>query len=206
MFEKPCFYGVQRAGREPLVRFMREALEAQGCRIIFASEPNQAPFVFTFETTTGERMGVVAYAFTATRTVTKNRPEDERSFQVKYGSKLDNNSHGIFQDPTGLFTTLFLGISPEEGFFVAVDPEAHNPTKFFIRIEFKDRNAADIRRSGWVAWERSRLNREDEPVEVMVGGTKVVQHGRRNEENPHVRAIRSQIGQRPRAPGLLWTP
>ena len=74
MFEKPCFYGVQRAGREPLVRFMREALEAQGCRIIFASEPNQAPFVFTFETTTGERMGVVAYAFTATRTVTKNRP------------------------------------------------------------------------------------------------------------------------------------
>jgi hypothetical protein len=151
---------------------MMEALEAQGCRIIHPPEPDQAPFVFTFETLSGERIGVVAYAFTATRTVTKNRPEDERSFQVKYGSKLSNNSHKVFQDPTGLYTTVFLGISPDEGFFVAVDPEAHNPTKFFIRIEFKDRNAADIKRDGWVAWERSRINREDEPVEVMVGGTK----------------------------------
>lgn len=173
MFERPRLYRVQRAGREPLVRFMREALEAQGCRIIYASEPDQAPFVFTFETLTGERMGVVAYAFTVgPRRETTNRPADERSFQIKYGSKLDNNSHKIFQDPTGLFTTVFLGISPEEGFFVAVDPEAHNPTKFFIRIEFKDRNATDIKRNGWVAWERSRLNRDDEPVEVMVGGTK----------------------------------
>ena len=68
MFERPRLYRVQRAGREPLVRFMREALEAEGCRIIYASEPDQAPFVFTFETLTGERMGVVAYAFTATRT------------------------------------------------------------------------------------------------------------------------------------------
>jgi hypothetical protein len=171
MFKGPRIYRVQRADREPLVRFMREALELQGCRIIFASEPNQAPFVITFETLTGERMGIVAYAFRATRTPTKNRPKDERSFQVKYGSKLLKNSHSIFQDPLGLFTTVFVGIAPEEGFFVAVDPEVHNPTKFFIRIEFKDRNEADIKREGWVAWERSRLNREDEPVEVLVGGT-----------------------------------
>lgn len=172
MFEGPRSYNVQRADREPLVRFMREALESQGCRIIYASEPNRAPFIITFETLTGERMGVVAYAFLATRTVTRNRPEDERSFQVKYGGKLANNSHVIFQDPLGLFTTVFVGISPNDGFFVAVDPEVHNPTKFFIRIEFKDQNAADIQRAGWVAWERSRINREDEPVEVLVGGTK----------------------------------
>jgi hypothetical protein len=151
---------------------MLEALQSQGCRIIYASEPNRAPFVITFETLTGERMGVIAYAFLATRTPTKNRPDDERSFQVKYGSKLANNSHSIFQDPLGLFTTVFVGIAPEERFFVAVDPEVHNPTKFFIRVEFKDKNAADIQRDGWVAWERSRINREDEPVEIMVGGTK----------------------------------
>jgi hypothetical protein len=172
MFKGPRTYRVQRAGREPLVRFMREALELRGCRVIYASEPDQAPFVFTFETPTGERIGVVAYAFTATRTPTKNRPPDERSFQIKYGSKLENNLHPIFKDPLGLFTTLFLGISPEEGYFVAVDPEIHNPTKFFIRIEFKDNNAFDIQRDGWAAWERSRLNREDEPVEILVGGTK----------------------------------
>lgn len=172
MFEGPHTYRVQRADREPLVRFMRDALESRGCRILFASEPDRAPFVITFETLTGERMGVVAYAFLATRTPTKNRPEDERSFQVKYGSKLANNLHTIFQDPSGLFTTVFLGISPDENYFVAVDPEIHNPTKFFIRIEFKDKNVDDIKRDGWVTWERSRINREDEPVEVLVGGTK----------------------------------
>jgi hypothetical protein len=57
MFKGPRTYRVQRADREPLVRFMLEALEIQGCRIIFASEPNQAPFVITFETPSGERMG-----------------------------------------------------------------------------------------------------------------------------------------------------
>lgn len=171
MFEGPRIYPVQRAGREPLVRFMLDALESQGCRIICPPKLNQAPFVITFETLTGERMGVVAYAFTATRTETMNRPADERSFQAKYGGKRDNSLHPIYQDPFGLFTTIFLGISVEEGFFVAVDPEAHNPTKLFIRIEFKDRHADDIKRNGWVAWERSRRNRE-EPVEVLIGGTK----------------------------------
>ncbi|UGA42688.1 hypothetical protein HU230_0031020 [Bradyrhizobium quebecense] len=53
-----------------------------------------------------------------------------------------------------------------------MDPEIHNPTKFFIRIEFKDKNADDIKREGWIAWERSRINRQDDPVEVLVGGTK----------------------------------
>lgn len=172
MFEGPRTYRVLRGDREPLVRFMREALEARGCRILYASEPDRAPFIITFETLTGERMGVVAYAFLATRTPTKNRPDDERSFQVKYGSKLENNLHKIFQDPLGLFTTVFLGISPDEGYFVAVDPEVHNPTKFFIRIEFKDKNVDEIKREGWASWERSRNNREDEPVEVLTGGIK----------------------------------
>jgi hypothetical protein len=61
---------------------------------------------------------------------------------------------------------------PTRSFFVAVDPEKHNPTKHFIRVEFKDRNAEAIQKDGWTAWERSRVNREDEPVEVLIGGTK----------------------------------
>lgn len=35
MFEGPRTYGVMKAKREPLVRFMREGLESQGCRIIY---------------------------------------------------------------------------------------------------------------------------------------------------------------------------
>jgi len=170
MFKGPRLYGVQRVDREPLVRFMVDALEGEGCRILYASEPTSAPFVISFETPSGERLGVVAYAFLATRTPTKNRPADERSFQVKYGQKLKKNTHAIWQDPFGLFTTVFVGISPERGYFVAADPEMHNPTKFFIRIEYKDRHAESIKKDGWVAWERDRHGYE-EPVEVLIGGT-----------------------------------
>jgi len=118
-------------------------------------------------------MGVVAYAFTATRTVTAKRPPDERSFQLKYGSKesYEVNSHELWQDPSGLFTTLLVGIDPVEGFFVAADPEMHNPTKFFIRLEFKDEHADQIRREGWYAWERSRRN-SVRPIETLVGGVR----------------------------------
>jgi hypothetical protein len=121
-------------------------------------------------------MGIVAYAFLATRTPTRNRPDDERSFQIKYGSKQvhpDDNGHALWQDPLGLLTTLLIGIDPQEGFFVAADPEAHNPTKFFIRLEFKDEHAEAILRGGWHAWERQRRSGPmADPVEVLIGGTR----------------------------------
>lgn len=170
------YYKTNSSAREPLLRFMIDGLKAAGCRILFASPLDRAPFVITFETRDGERMGIVAYAFRATRTPTRNRPEDERSFQVKYGGKqdyADDNAHVLWQDPLGLFTTLLIGIDPDEGFFVAADPEAHNPTKFFIRLEFKDEHAEAIRHEGWYAWERARhAGPMAEPVEVLVGGVR----------------------------------
>ncbi|MGC3984405.1 MAG: hypothetical protein QM777_06555 [Pseudorhodoferax sp.] len=76
-------------------------------------------------------------------------------------------------DPFGVYTTLLVGIDPKDGFFVAADPAAHNPTKFFIRLEFKDQHAEEILSKGWYAWERSELaGGYDEPIEVLVGGTK----------------------------------
>jgi hypothetical protein len=144
--------------------------------MLFCSDTRRAPFVLTFETATGERMGIVAYAFLATRTPTKNRPPDERSFQIKYGGKKErqeDNIHELWSDPFGLYTTLLIGIDPKDGFFVAADPAAHNPTKFFIRLEFKDEHADAIRSRGWHAWERAkRTSGFDDPVEVLVGGTK----------------------------------
>lgn len=170
------YYRTSPSAREPLLRFLLDGLRAAGCRVIFASQSDRAPFVISFETRDGERMGIVAYAFLATRTPTRNRPRDERSFQVKYSSK-DNyssdNSHILWQDPLGIFTTLLIGIDPNEGFFVAADPEAHSPTKFFIRVEFKDQNASAICRDGWHAWERARRSGPmAEPVEVLVGGVR----------------------------------
>jgi hypothetical protein len=170
-------YGVNAAARQPLVDFMMNALVAAGCKIIHASPPDQAPFVIAFETATKERMGVVAYAFLITRTPTTNRPTNERSFQIKYGSKESYrraNEHELWQDPLGMFTTMLVGIDPANGFCVAADPIAHNPTKFFIRLEFKDEHAEAINDRGWHAWQRvRRITPPDAPrVETLVGATR----------------------------------
>lgn len=169
-------YSVQAAARRPLVDFMIGSLKRAGCRIIHEPNPNTAPFVITFETQAGERMGIVAYAFLATRTPTTNRPVDERSFQIKYGPN-DNALHELWQDPLGLYTTLLIGIDPDEGFFVAADPEVHNPTRFFIRLEFKDHHADAIKDNGWHVWERQSrgprhilLNERLFGHETLVGG------------------------------------
>ena len=167
-------YGVQSKARQPLIDFMVGGLEASGCRIVHQTVADRAPFVFVVETPEKERLGFVAYAFRATRTPTKNRPEDERSFQVKYGSKSSDdggNLHDLWFDPNGMFTTIFLGIDPEDGFCVSADPIVHSPTKFFIRIEFKDQHAEETRRAGLFAWERAkRRTPSDAPrVETLVG-------------------------------------
>lgn len=165
----PRTYRVAARDREPLIRWMREALAASGCRVIHASPPNEAPFRISFVLPTGERMGIVAYAFLANSRATKNRPLDEHRFQIKYGSK-DDQLHELWQDPFGLYTTLLAGINPERGFFVGADPTLHNPTPFFISLEFKDEHVTAIESSGWTTWERGRRKGDDDPVEVLVGG------------------------------------
>lgn len=99
--EMPRTYPVLAREREPLIRFIADALEGAGCRLIHRPPADRAPFRFTFETADGERLGIVAYAFLANRKPTKNRPHDEHRFQVKYGSK-DGRLHEIWQDPFGL--------------------------------------------------------------------------------------------------------
>src|SRR5262245_6283764 len=133
-------YRVNRRDREPLVQFMIEALQASGCTIIYRSDPDTAPFRITFETDLGERMGIIVYAFLANMRETRNRPADEHRFQVKYGSK-DGKLHELWQDPFGLYTTLLIGINPEQGFFVAADPILHSPTLFFRSEERRVGNA-----------------------------------------------------------------
>ncbi|MEL6329874.1 MAG: hypothetical protein AAFR38_09445 [Planctomycetota bacterium] len=166
-------YSVQRKSREPLVRFIVDGLQAASCRVIFASDPGTAPFRVTFETPQGERLGIVAYAFLANRRVIKNRPSDERRFQIKYGSDT-RGYHDLWQDPLGLYTTLLIGIDPEDGIFVSADPIQNSPTRFFKSVEFKDDHAQAIQAEGWFAWERhvhysSRCPEDSDRYEVLVG-------------------------------------
>jgi len=164
-------YGVSARDKQPLLAFVLQALEQEGCRIIRHTSPDEAPFRVSFETPVGERLGIICYAFLANTRTTKNRPADEHRFQVKYGPD-DKRLHRIWQDPFGIYTTLFVGINADQGFFVGADPEMHNPTRFFMSIEFKEANAQAILKNGWHAWERERRSDKiQEPVEVLVGGT-----------------------------------
>jgi hypothetical protein len=164
-------YGVSRRDKEPLLQFIHGALAASGCRVIHSSDANHAPFRISFETAAGERMGIIAYAYLANQRLTRNRPGDEYRFQLKYGGKQERNLHHLWQDPYGLYTTLLVGISPGQRFFVGFDPVLHSPTKHFISLEFKNSFVEDILRDRWSWRERERKRGSEEPVEVIVGGT-----------------------------------
>ncbi|MDQ4408136.1 hypothetical protein RBU00_19715 [Rhizobium sp. AN63] len=172
-------YSVSRSDKAPLLAFVRGALEAHDCRIVYASEPDRAPFYVVYDGPTGDRQGLLVYAFFANSKLTKNRPEDEHRFQIKYGSNLK----GILEvavDPSQLITTLFLGIDPVEKIFVAADPLMNAPSPMSRSIEFKAEHVAMIRTRGWAVWERDRrpgksktrptAEIEDYRTEVLVGG------------------------------------
>lgn len=163
-------YPVRRRDKQPLLNFILQALEGEGCRILCASPPTHAPFRISFETPLGERLGIIAYAFFANSKLTRSRPEDEHRFQVKYGQD-DKKLHEFWQDPYLLYTTLFCGIDPELGIFVGADPVLHSPTRFFVSVEFKRNHARAILEQGWHSWEREHRAGDDKPVEVLVGGT-----------------------------------
>jgi len=59
----------------------------------------------------------------------------------------------------------------EQAFCISADPIVHSPTKFFIRVEFKDENADEIAKRGWAVWERAkRATPTDAPrIETLVG-------------------------------------
>jgi len=175
-------YSVREADKAPLLSFIVEALEMRRCRVVHAPPANRAPFYIVFETPTGQRIALLAYAFFANTKPTLHRPEDEHRFQIKYGSEL----RGILQvgvDPRGVVTTIFLGIDTERGVFVAADPLMHNPSPMSRSIEFKSQTVIEILDKGWIAWERDRhpprtrtrptpTFDEDMRTEVLVGGRK----------------------------------
>jgi hypothetical protein len=71
----------------------------------------------------------------------------------------------------GMFTTLLLGIDPVSSFCVSADPILHSPTKFFIRLEFKDEHVEQILDKGWHPWERAKRSAptHSHRIETLVG-------------------------------------
>lgn len=161
-------WSVQRSSKQPLLDFIVDGLKAANCTILSVSSASHAPFLITYETPLGERQGVLAYAFFANSRQTKNRPQDEHRFQIKYGSD-PSVFLPVEQDPARLLTTIFVGIDPERKIMVGADPVLHDGTRMFISLEFKRSHAEQIERAGWHTWERESSRPESEPVEVLVG-------------------------------------
>lgn len=174
-------YGVRAKDKAILLQFIVDGLEMGGCRILFQSSPSRAPFFIAFETASGERQAVLAYAFFSNAKPTQGRPLDEHRFQIKYGGKLKGEVLRLGSDPTGIVTTLLVGIDPARGIIVSADPAVNNPSPMSRSIEFKASHVEQIALRGWYAWERDRRegkskDREtaliaDCRTEVLVGTT-----------------------------------
>jgi hypothetical protein len=161
------FYVVRRSETTPLLDFFINGVLKAGCKALHAPDPSLAPFRIVLETPWQERIGIVLYAFRSTSRVTRNRPADEARFQMKYGPRTDE-LHPIFNDPYNLYTTMLVGVDLELGVIISADPVIHNPTRFYISIEYKNADAALSLKKGWHAWERAKRDHED-PIEVLVG-------------------------------------
>ncbi len=173
-------YAVKRSDKAPLLAFIEEALVMRGCRIVSTTDHGQAPFYIVFESPAGERQGVLAYAFFANTKPTRNRPEDEHRFQIKYGGEL-KGVLDVAVDPHALITTIFLGIDPERKIFIAADPLMNAPSPMSRSIEFKAEHVETILAQSWFAWERDRRppKTKDRPtpeidadtrIQILVGG------------------------------------
>ena len=100
-------YRVPPQTQIPLLSFMLNALENARCQIIHRPSPETAPFRITYQAPSGERAGIVAYAFLASAKATRNQPGAKHRFQATYGTG-DRRLHELWQDPYGIYTMLLV--------------------------------------------------------------------------------------------------
>jgi hypothetical protein len=173
-------YSVSASDKEPLLGFIREALETRGCKLRHVSPANRAPFHIVLDLPGGECVSALVYAFLANAKPTRNRPADEHRFQIKYGGDL-SGVLDVAVDPLGVTTTIFVGIDLERKLFVAADPLMNTPSPMSRSVEFKSEHVEGILTAGWVAWERERREAKtttrrafellpDIRTEILIGG------------------------------------
>ena len=143
------------SGRADIHRFLIAAVGAAGARVLYASLDTRAPVFLGVEIGEEERMGLLCYPFRATRRETKGRPTDEHRLQVRYGGEETwGGDHALGFDIAGVDTTLVLGIHPDAGIIVGLDPLLYDPLPMGISIEFKDAEVDATLAHGWHAWDR----------------------------------------------------
>lgn len=139
-----------------IIRFIADAIELSGGKVLEAPSPRTAPFHFTVQMPSGEIVRLLCYAFFANRYAQRGRPSDEHRFQIKYGSDF-HRYHHIYIASAPDSVTLMFGVHLEKGLFIAVDPAMHEVTWFSKSVEFKEDDLEAALNSTWHGWERERL-------------------------------------------------
>jgi hypothetical protein len=166
------------SGRSDLHEFLLDAVTASGGTVLYASEPSRVPVFIGLDAGSGQRVGLMIYPFRMTRRVTRGRPGDEVRGQLRYGAEetWPEEDHFVARDIAGVDTTLLLGIYPEGGLILGLDPALYDPMPLGISVYAKDERVDAVARDGWTVWERVNhagirraAPRAGEGLETLVG-------------------------------------
>jgi hypothetical protein len=174
----PKIYRISTS-RSAVIGVLRRAVDASGGRVLSCSFPEEkvAPVFMGAEDGDGHRFGLLVYPFTTTDNVIKNRPADERRFQIRYGDpqRVRQESNPLGHDPAGVDVTLVLAVDPEHDLIVGLDPLVYAELPMGISGYYRDEQAGAIQAKGWFAWakEKAKPRTEQGPswegLESLVG-------------------------------------
>lgn len=147
-------------GRQDLKHALTQALEqVPQARLLFVSPGSVAPVYVGVEFGGNQRIGLLVYPFRATYNKIKNRPGDEHRLQIRYGNEASwtEGEHHLGRDIAGVETTLVLGVNPEAGYFVGLEPSLYSPLPMGISVEFKQAHVNAAMHTGWHVIERENM-------------------------------------------------
>ena len=165
-------------GRGDLYEFLLDAVRLSGGTVLYASDSSRVPVYLGLDTSDSQRIGLMVYPFRMTRRSTRNRPDDEVRGQLRYGATetWPEEDHFVSRDIAGVDTTLLLGVYPEGGLLLGLDPALYNPMPLGISVYAKDEHVDAVARDGWAVWERANhpgtrraAPRAGEGLETIVG-------------------------------------
>ena len=96
--------------------FVRDSLRLSGCEVLHLSDPRKTPFLISYESPMTGRTGAVCYAAPLTTPHPAKGSGSTLDFEVRSGPS-DSAQPEFWKDPSGVFTTVVVGIDPTRGFF-----------------------------------------------------------------------------------------
>lgn len=167
------------ARRKPVVDLLRRAVVESGGRVVSCSYPgvSVAPIFIGAEDEDGHRYGMLTYPFTTTRRSTRERPQAEHRFQIRFGdpTRHRQEANPLGRDPAGVDVTLVMAVDPERELIVGLDPLVYAELPIGVSGYYRDAHEQLVIDAGWSVWTKEKLKprgdvaRDWEGLESMVG-------------------------------------